>query len=790
MIKDGIKAIFLVSLLVVSLVSGSGIAVATDGQIQDAAVINEFDRDGDGKYSAFDLLIASDTHVGGGFDASKPYYRIYINGQLVEVTDTISEIGDVTRSEYYFSQEELSDFESGNLQIRIELWDEDPFNNNKVDEFTFSPSNEFEPQSQDYSKKKQALIGISSVSPAYDTVDKQLDEEYLRQQQQGDVLNAFKQLLVLDRSDVRDQVAIALLDIVSAAAANAVDSAITAPAVVQDVGSSFEVGARANTIQKVDRSSQYNFHTNLDALNQNTNDISTDPNQVKDSTLEQRLKLIRKVYEYSVDYRHGIRDSYDNYHKEFELVRETPLLNKVVADEKSLRQVEGQLTQLQQLLITDYYYTQLALRPNQTPTNLTTEVSYRTPEYPQAEIVDYDIPEEATVGTPTTVSVTVKTKHSSTPSQTITTGFPDDNMVRNIHISDSDLKQASSEKVYPAGSELWTSYGEEEQEVPYDVAETAGSMSEGSTHTVDITFTPTTDGTIRLWFKSIAWTDTGTSGGLNPDPQTDGSNVVTDGQGEFAYEKTIEVNSNQPPVAEAGPVKTVSEGERVTISGSGSDPDGDSLSYSWTRSPELGSIDGNGQTVTYQAPTEISQEKQVTAELTVSDGPHSGSDTTTIEITDDTSNNDPDDDGIKNSEDKCPNTSEDNDGFQDNDGCPDPDNDDDGIRDVNDQAPNRAEDNDGCQDGDGVPDPDGACGSDGQPGGLPAVGNFDSPPTDPDSDGHYEDINGDGATNVADAQALFVNLDSSAVQNNPSAFDFNSDDKVNVADAQALFAQK
>jgi hypothetical protein len=43
---------------------------------------------------------------------------------------------------------------------------------------------------------------------------------------------------------------------------------------------------------------------------------------------------------------------------------------------------------------------------------------------------------------------------------------------------------------------------------------------------------------------------------------------------------------------------------------------------------------------------------------------------------------------------------------------------------------------------------------------------------------------------VADAQALFANLDSTAVQNNPDTFDYNGDGRVNVADAQALFAQE
>ena len=71
----------------------------------------------------------------------------------------------------------------------------------------------------------------------------------------------------------------------------------------------------------------------------------------------------------------------------------------------------------------------------------------------------------------------------------------------------------------------------------------------------------------------------------------------------------------------------------------------------------------------------------------------------------------------------------------------------------------------------------------------PAVGDFENPPTDPDGDGRYEDINGDGTFDIVDVQALFANLDSDAVQNNPEAFDFNGDGQVDVVDVQALFAE-
>ena len=67
---------------------------------------------------------------------------------------------------------------------------------------------------------------------------------------------------------------------------------------------------------------------------------------------------------------------------------------------------------------------------------------------------------------------------------------------------------------------------------------------------------------------------------------------------------------------------------------------------------------------------------------------------------------DRDGDTILDSVDKCPDVPEDQDGFEDEDGCPDMDNDGDGIPDKLDKCPNEPEDKDGWQDSDGCPDPD------------------------------------------------------------------------------------
>ena len=68
---------------------------------------------------------------------------------------------------------------------------------------------------------------------------------------------------------------------------------------------------------------------------------------------------------------------------------------------------------------------------------------------------------------------------------------------------------------------------------------------------------------------------------------------------------------------------------------------------------------------------------------------------------------DKDGDGVHDSDDQCPDRVEDQDGYLDEDGCPDPDNDGDGVLDEADQCPAEAESENGIDDDDGCPEPDG-----------------------------------------------------------------------------------
>jgi len=72
------------------------------------------------------------------------------------------------------------------------------------------------------------------------------------------------------------------------------------------------------------------------------------------------------------------------------------------------------------------------------------------------------------------------------------------------------------------------------------------------------------------------------------------------------------------------------------------------------------------------------------------------------------------------------------------------------------------------------------------PGVVPFPGQS-SAPTDPDGDGLYEDVNGNGRTDFADVVLLFSELDWWAVHEPLAAFDFNRNGRADFADVVRLF---
>lgn len=156
-----------------------------------------------------------------------------------------------------------------------------------------------------------------------------------------------------------------------------------------------------------------------------------------------------------------------------------------------------------------------------------------------------------------------------------------------------------------------------------------------------------TNGTTYQWSDDSSFTITYNNPNSSPTtltaPQVSSDTTVTitltatndDGSGTDSMQLTIldVPAANNSPVAEAGPNQEVDERGFITLQGSGSDDDGDSLTYSWSQHPEI-SFDNQTSPTPTITTSSVTSDTTITVTLTVDDGTATGMDTMILTIRD------------------------------------------------------------------------------------------------------------------------------------------------------------
>ncbi len=97
---------------------------------------------------------------------------------------------------------------------------------------------------------------------------------------------------------------------------------------------------------------------------------------------------------------------------------------------------------------------------------------------------------------------------------------------------------------------------------------------------------------------------------------------------------TVTINADDDaPTAEAGDDLLVAEGDTVRLSGSGTDPEGQGLTYEWVQvgGPKVALDDAHAAQPTFTAP-DTAEDSELVFELRVSDGAHTSVDTVTVDV--------------------------------------------------------------------------------------------------------------------------------------------------------------
>ena len=192
-----------------------------------------------------------------------------------------------------------------------------------------------------------------------------------------------------------------------------------------------------------------------------------------------------------------------------------------------------------------------------------------------------------------------------------------------------------SAEIYDPGTNSWTaaaSMGTDRSShdatllIDGRVLVSGGSLPTGTTATAEI-YDPVTN-TWTFTYSMIV-----RRSGHTATPLLNGKVLVSgggDGSSALASAEIYDESTNQPPIADAGGPYNVDEGGTVTLNGTGSDGNGDPLTYSWDLDND-GAFETPGQEVTFSAELRDGPDSQIVV-LQVCDDAACSTDTATVNI--------------------------------------------------------------------------------------------------------------------------------------------------------------
>ena len=142
----------------ISILSGSG-------RIKEVATEGSTDSDEDGYSSDFQLSIRADTTLDetDSVGVGEPYFEIRVEGETLTWTDTTTQEldygGTVT-----INEEKLEQFERGELNVTVVLWDDDVSGDDLIDQWSLTVN--YEPDRLDSSNVNSASSSIGTETPS------------------------------------------------------------------------------------------------------------------------------------------------------------------------------------------------------------------------------------------------------------------------------------------------------------------------------------------------------------------------------------------------------------------------------------------------------------------------------------------------------------------------------------------------------------------------------------------------------------------------------------------------